>query len=542
MPPGYMQAATAPGRYLAEGFESLGNSVSEGLEKYRKNKEKREILTEKGEFVAQQKMQDLASWVDEDPQRADTPEYEQKLKDVQKFSEGIAEMPLGKLESAISNYSLEQEIEGRRFAQDIQARQLGIAEGNRADAVEDRETRREREAAFAKGLQLLGQVPTTKTEESPGYFGPVEMPQQPTTPAAVEPNPVQPNAETKKNTSDSASGTVVEGGLPSQDNIALAKKYYGGGFLKSLTGNAPGSLPPQELIKRGINSATELKNNILQDLEAVGASVKNGKLSVSNKRRIEVPTFSETGEGGVGRQIITTEQELGTDALQQNKERAESLFKDLETIQFDIRTLQRATQNKQPVAGPLEEKDSASTLPPVRIEMPEVEPEYKWFPPTTETRPLSPQERYSQIQKITAEYGPQMGAEMLGKFRNITTQYDPNAPSPIRETEGPSGQQYYYNVESRASGLVPNKNTISSTERATDKRIAFNKAQAAKKEQSIAKRDLGKAIDELEALKADPVQEEGKIKAAEKKVARLRAELDEATDLGTYDPLTGELK
>ena len=79
--------------------------------------------------------------------------------------------------------------------------------------------------------------------------------------------------------------------------------------------------------------------------------------------------------------------------------------------------------------------------------MPEVEPEYKFFPPTTETRDLTPQERYSLIQKITAEYGPQMGAELLGKFRNITTQYDPNAPSPIRETEGPSGQKYFYNVK-----------------------------------------------------------------------------------------------
>jgi hypothetical protein len=112
-----------------------------------------------------------------------------------------------------------------------------------------------------------------------------------------------------------------------------------------------------------------------------------------------------------------------------------------------------------------------------------------------------------------------MGAEMLGKFRNITTQYDPNAPSPIRETEGPSGQKYFYNVKSTASGLVPNKNTISSTERAGLQRIAANKERDARREQSRAKEKLGEAIDELEALKADPVQEEGKIKAAEKKVA-----------------------
>ena len=38
LPPGYMQAATAPGRYLAEGFASVGEDIAAGLEKYRKNK------------------------------------------------------------------------------------------------------------------------------------------------------------------------------------------------------------------------------------------------------------------------------------------------------------------------------------------------------------------------------------------------------------------------------------------------------------------------------------------------------------------------
>ncbi len=38
MPPGYMQAATAPGKYLAEGFASIGDSMAEGIAKYRKNK------------------------------------------------------------------------------------------------------------------------------------------------------------------------------------------------------------------------------------------------------------------------------------------------------------------------------------------------------------------------------------------------------------------------------------------------------------------------------------------------------------------------
>ena len=38
LPPGYMEAATAPGRYLAEGFASVGENIAAGLEKYRKNK------------------------------------------------------------------------------------------------------------------------------------------------------------------------------------------------------------------------------------------------------------------------------------------------------------------------------------------------------------------------------------------------------------------------------------------------------------------------------------------------------------------------
>lgn len=465
LPPGYMQAATAPGRYLAEGFESLGNSISEGLEKYRKNKEKREILTEKGEFVAQQKMQDLASWVNEDPQRADTPEYEQKLKDVQKFSEGIAEMPLGKLEAAISNYSLEKEIEGRRFAQDMEARRLGIAEDTRADVVEDRKTRREREAAYLKAEELLSQVPTTKTEESPGYYGYVETPQQPVTPAAVEPNPNQ---------------SII-------DEVRT-------NFEK---------LPPAEAIKKAVDVNAETQELYKNRLKDLGVTIgKDGSLSFDK-------------QGKTPSQETIEEARYMSDAL-------------------------NAAIAKGEVLSTLGEEDLAPTLPPVRIQMPEVEPEYKWFPPTTETRKLTPQERYSQIQKITAEYGPQMGAELLGKWRNITTQYDPNAPSPIRETEGPSGQQYYYNVESKASGLVPNKDAVGATVQA-----ALLRGQAADKKYNRGKQDrlekeLREALREVDELEADVAPDEGKIKAAKKNVERIRAKLDEATDLGTFDPLTDQ--
>ena len=179
LPPGYMEAATAPGRYLAEGFASVGENIAAGLEKYRKNKEKREILTEKGEWVAEQKMQDLALWVEEDPQRVDTPEYEARLKDVQKFSEGIAEMPLGKLESAISNYALDREIEDRRQTQeyreatlkqgdeklDVQRRLANASISKSAAELAEKDEKKMQDTAYLETEAQLAEISPVRFEE-----------------------------------------------------------------------------------------------------------------------------------------------------------------------------------------------------------------------------------------------------------------------------------------------------------------------------------------------------------------------------------------
>ena len=366
VPQGFLASVNAANQNMMRGVNQFAEGISEGIEKYRKNKEKREILTEKGEWVAERKMEDLANWVDADPQRMDTKEYEEKLKDVQKFNEGIADMPLGKLESAISNYALDIEIDERRQSRldtenyrnktlEQANERIDLAERELSNTETQKKEQKEQENAFVEGMGRLSGVPTTVTEEVPGF----------------------------------------------------------------------NALLPSTWLEKSPNATAD-------------ASAK---------------------------------------------------------------------------------------------------PAYKWIPPTTKERTLTPQERYAKIQEIEQTFGPKMGAELLSKFRNVSTQYDPNAPSPIRETEGKSGQEYYYNIQSKASGLVPNKNAISSTERAGLQRIAANKERDARKEQTKAKENLGNAIDELEALKADPVPEEGKIKAAEKKVARLRAALDEVTDLGIFRPL-----
>lgn len=157
------------------------------------------------------------------------------------------------------------------------------------------------------------------------------------TPRATAPAPVTPRA-TAPLPSDVAS-VQVEGGLPAQSKLDLARKYYGGGFLKSITGNAPGSLPPAELVSRGIESAETQREKILFDLDAIGASLNNGQITISNKKRISVPSFSETGEGGVSRQLIQTDKDLGSDAIKRNRNSAITLFKQLNEIESDLETL-----------------------------------------------------------------------------------------------------------------------------------------------------------------------------------------------------------
>lgn len=191
----------------------------------------------------------------------------------------------------------------------------------------------------AKRPSLPGQRPAALgVDQSRNIYESIAGNQTPApTPRATAPAPVTPRA-TAPLPSDVAS-VQVEGGLPAQSKLDLARKYYGGGFLKSITGNAPGSLPPAELVSRGIESAETQRDKILFDLDAIGASLNNGQITISNKKRISVPSFSETGEGGVSRQLIQTDKDLGSDAIKRNRNSAITLFKQLNEIESDLETL-----------------------------------------------------------------------------------------------------------------------------------------------------------------------------------------------------------
>jgi len=68
LPPGYMQAATQPGRSMAAGLMSAGNSIAEGLEKYAAKKQEAEDQqkAQTAEFKALQSYAKAAGYADTD--------------------------------------------------------------------------------------------------------------------------------------------------------------------------------------------------------------------------------------------------------------------------------------------------------------------------------------------------------------------------------------------------------------------------------------------------------------------------------------------
>lgn len=68
LPPGYLQAATAPGRNLAAGIMSAGSSIAEGLEKYAEHKKQEEDKqkAQSAEFKALQAYAKAAGYADND--------------------------------------------------------------------------------------------------------------------------------------------------------------------------------------------------------------------------------------------------------------------------------------------------------------------------------------------------------------------------------------------------------------------------------------------------------------------------------------------
>ena len=513
--PGIVQMMGSIGDEYAKGIAGL----AEGIEKYRKNKEKREILTEKGEWVAEQKMKDLSLWVDEDPQRVDTPEYEEKLKDVQKFSEGIAEMPMGKLESAISNYALETEIDRRRRTekrvveaaeesrrrfdteQGFRSRAESRALEDRKYALEDRDREeQERDAARAVGLGFA-EIPTQTEFTEPGRVEERTVAMRP-----VEPEP----AATPSN--------IIEEILRDE-----------------------GHSTPATALEAKKNETQKAISEREKRLKMLGASRDaEGGVSIAPMGAVKTPRSMTFGPAFGTRGYALTPQE---------RKRAEEIDAYNEAIKKDPRDMGReksintrkaqraeatelyaeldSLKAKQASLDGVSAEEINQYLSPMTIsagedKAPAPIKEMVWQPPTTQTRPTTQIERHRTMQEILKKHGDQLGVADLARFRKEMGKLDPNQPSPFRYEKGPNNTWLATHRDTGATVNLGQEGHMSATELGYLHRRAENQT----KRLVAAKKAVREAQYKYETLAADVTVSEDELKPHRDHLERLKRDLE----------------
>jgi len=101
LPPGYMEAATAPGRNLAMGIAAMGQGLGKAIEQYRTKKAETEAATQSWETVSGLMQQQLSS----DP----------KYLAIQQYMETGA-LPQGVTEQDIPRYTQQFTVEPEKAA------------------------------------------------------------------------------------------------------------------------------------------------------------------------------------------------------------------------------------------------------------------------------------------------------------------------------------------------------------------------------------------------------------------------------------------
>jgi hypothetical protein len=480
--PGIVQMMGSIGDEYAKGIEGL----AEGIDKYRQNKEKREILTEKGEWVANQKMQNLAAWIEEDPQRIDSKEHDEKLKDIQKFGEGIVDMPLGKLESAISNYAMDVELENRRQTREIQKAEVeesrrrfdagqeatqnrfeaGQEAASRAEnrTIEDRKEARGKEDASREVHKAFAAIPTQTETSRAGYF---EERKVPKAPAGTTPT---------KNY-DSSEARIGDAVSIINDTIKSKQKALGK-FEKELT-----DLYENNTVK---------PHGIIFDKDRDVFNATKGA-----KSRLE---------------------------------------KDISALEMDRESLDEASPIQTSDEDRLEVLNRYVTpLEPMQVgadvgEAPAALTEYIWNPPSKGTRPTTQIERHRKMQEILVEHGGDLGMDELGKFRKEMGKLDPNQPSPFRYEKGPNNTWLATHQGTGATVNLGQEGHMSATE------IGYihKRADTQLKSLTEAKKFLEKALFEYDEKAADGMSSEAELKPLKDRLERAKAALEQEQPILKY--------
>lgn len=257
LPPGYMEAATAPGRNLAAGIAQLGAGIGQAIQRYQTNKAENEAATQTFETLSGMAQQALAS----DPSYQALQNYYETGQlpqgvteaDLQRFSKkaeadrsmlnrmvGIGEkfgdMSVAKKKAAIGDMAMVLQQYQQRGEQDLQQqlKRQQLALGNIQISEADR-LAKQREAE-RQALLAIGQIPT----EAP-QFQPLPM-QEAGQPSEMQPVQPLPSVQrTPEQIRSQAVDVFRQFNLPAPSLEALDKALIAAGKLPQIsTEQVPG--------------------------------------------------------------------------------------------------------------------------------------------------------------------------------------------------------------------------------------------------------------------------------------------------------------
>ena len=135
LPSGISQEMGKAGQYLAAGMSGLGAGIGKRLKKYKEDKERKEILTERAEFLADQKDQENDALFQNRQITLD--EMLNRGEEIDKFRSKINDSSTSQLTAMVANEMLEYERKGRELDRQVKRNQLDAydREVNRDQAV-----------------------------------------------------------------------------------------------------------------------------------------------------------------------------------------------------------------------------------------------------------------------------------------------------------------------------------------------------------------------------------------------------------------------
>jgi hypothetical protein len=168
LPPGYMEAATAPGRYLAQGISSIGANIGQALERYGQAKAESQYLEQRLESLSPYLQATLGNVQEGSPEArlvSSLEKYSGMSNAKKKALLADAEFFLQRKDQEAKN-----QIAGMLQGQQYQMNQLKLAEDQR---------RLMQEEAMRQAMGEIGNIPTQMPQFQPMPVqeagGPVEM-------------------------------------------------------------------------------------------------------------------------------------------------------------------------------------------------------------------------------------------------------------------------------------------------------------------------------------------------------------------------------